>query len=462
LTRPPSDHASERRTAEVRAHGRSATWAAFFSFLWPGLGQAYAGRRRAALAFALPVLLVAVGLVALVLTMPGALATMIIQSATAIVVVSLVVLIGAWRVVAMRDSMTDLLPVDTRARRRPMSVLAILIVIIVCTHGWLAFVAWSVHDAGQQVFVGERPEPTGPAPSTGPTPSPSGLDEYEAPPFATPETASSRVNVLLIGVDTAENRDTALTDTLLVVSVEPETGEVTMVSFPRDIADFPLSTGGVYTGKINSLMTYAREHPEAFPDGPLTSLAEELGFLLGVPIHYYAAIDLDGFRRMIDVAGGVTIDNPSTINDPTYDWPDGRRGFFLSPGSHHLDGLTATAYVRTRKTPGATDFDRSRRQQQLLLALARQVMQPENLARIPDLTKAAGDTIRTNAPSDRLGEFLELARGLDSTAAETVVLGPPYALRATDAVDYRLRFDEERLARKSIELFGDDSRYAEP
>ena len=84
-----------------------------------------------------------------------------------------------------------------------------------------------------------------------------------------------------------------------------------------------------------------------------------MGFLLGAPIHYYAAIDLAGFRRMIDLVGGVTIDNREAINDPRYDWLDGTSGFQLSAGKHHLDGRTALAYVRSRQGVGDNDFNRA-------------------------------------------------------------------------------------------------------
>ena len=82
-----------------------------------------------------------------------------------------------------------------------------------------------------------------------------------------------------------------------------------MVSFPRDIADFPLYSGGTYHGKINALMTDADTNRARFPDGGLTTLTKELGYLLGVPIHYYAAVNLDGFETMIQAVGGVTIEN---------------------------------------------------------------------------------------------------------------------------------------------------------
>ena len=438
---------------------RSASIAAFLSFLWPGLGQGYAGRTRAAVLFALPVVVVALIALVLVLDGVGRLASLVLEPGTAFAIMFIVLLLGLWRVVSMGDAMNGLLGVDPAVRRRGLATFALLTALVIVTHAWLGYVTWSVYDAGQRVFAAEEPEAR---PSLAPGVTPAPLDDFGSTPFATPETQSSRVNMLLIGVDSSENRNTALTDTLMVVSVDPETGKIAMVSFPRDLADITLSNGDVYHNKINSLMTHARKNPDEFPDGPLGTLAKELGYSLGIPIQYYTAVDLDGFRKVIDLVGGVTIDNKRQINDPTYDWPNGRKGFRLSPGRHHLDGLTALAFVRTRKGAGDTDFDRSRRQQQVLLALRSQLVQPANITRIPEITQAAGNALRTNFPTERVAEFIGLAETLADSDVTGVVLGPPYALKASgpDVFDYRLRFDEERLARKSVELFGDDSRYA--
>jgi LCP family protein required for cell wall assembly len=439
--------------------GRSPSVSAFLSFLWPGLGQAYVGRRRAGALFALPVVVVALIALGTILGGLGRLASLVLVPATAFTLIAVLLLLGVWRVMSMGDAMKGLAGPDRAVRRRGVATFTLLTVIVIVTHAWLGYVTWSLHDAGQRVFAAREPDVR---PSLAPGITPAPLDDFGSKPFETPATQSSRVNVLLIGVDSAENRNTTLTDTLIVVSVDPKTGKVAMVSFPRDLADFKLSSGQVYTAKVNSLMTYARQNPQVFPEGPLGGLAKELGHMLGIPIQYYVAIDLDGFRKVIDLIGGVTIDNQRLINDPTYDWPDGRKGFRLTPGVHHLDGVTALAFVRSRKGVGDNDFERARRQQRLLLALRTQLVDPANITRIPGIAQAAGDAIRTNIPTDRVAEFISLAQGLDGKEVSSVVLGPPYALQATGpgVSDYRLRFDEERLARKSIELFGDDSRYA--
>lgn len=278
-----------------------------------------------------------------------------------------------------------------------------------------------------------------------------------------PRPRISRINILLTGIDAASNRTNELTDTLLIVSVDPKTGQIALISFPRDITHFPRYDGGTYNGKINSFMSNARRHPDEFPDGPLTSLVRQMSFLLGAPIHYYAAIDLAGFRRMIDLVGGVTVDNQRAINDPRYDWLDGTHGFKLSAGKHHLNGRTALAYVRSRQGVGDNDFNRARRQQQVLLALREQLTKPENLPKIPDLLDAAGDTIRTNFPSERVGEMIDLAQRVDTSTVRQVVLGPrKYAdvppPSETGGI-YELRLKMDALAAFSIEIFGTSSRY---
>jgi len=372
----------------------------------------------------------------------------------------LIFLLGLWRLIAMADAFT--IAGGRRAWRspRPAALFAVLAMIVVLVHGVIGFYTWSFYDAGASIFVSSNPDNLE-------VPSATSSDitgELSATPVATPKTASSRINVLLTGIDSSEGRNHALNDTLIVVSVDPVTKAATMISFPRDIARFPLWDGRTFTGKINSLMTHASLHPKEFPDGPINTLVKELGYLLGVPIHYYAAINLDGFVQMVDLAGGVTIDNPQLINDPSYGgWGPGHPlGFYLTPGKHHLDGQNALAYVRSRKTAGDNDFNRARRQQQVLLALERKMADPAMVARVPSLLRAAKNTIRTSFPSERLGEMLDLGSAIEDGSIVQRVLGPPYAIHpptSTTGGVYILKLDLAKLAQLSITLFGSDSRY---
>jgi polyisoprenyl-teichoic acid--peptidoglycan teichoic acid transferase len=439
---------------------RSATVAAFLSFLWPGLGQWYAGRPREGILFAAPI--AAILLLLLIWLAGGAERALVdlLLPAVAVTFILLILAEGAWRIAALIHAAW--LIGGQPALRLP-SVgwpVAALTLVVVVTHLWAAAVGWSLVQASGRVFE-PPPVVVGPVESGAP---PLASDGFLATPQATPETKESRINILLTGIDSSERRHHALTDTLIVVSVDPVTGDVAMVSFPRDIARFTMSNGQLFTGKINSLMQEADKDPVKYPDGGLPTLIRELGFLLGVPIHYYAAVDLDGFRKLIDAVGGVTVDNPRAINDPAYGgWRDGHVGFRLSKGVHHLNGDTALAYARSRMGAGDSDFTRARRQQQLLLALRARLTDPSLLPQLPGIIEAGSNTLRTNFPRDRLQEMLAVGQKIESEEGiRQIVLGPPYAKNPPPGTPggYQLVFDMERLARLSIELFGDESSYA--
>jgi LCP family protein required for cell wall assembly len=272
----------------------------------------------------------------------------------------------------------------------------------------------------------------------------------------------ARINILLTGIDSDVHRSHALNDTILVASLDPTTGDLAMVSFPRDMSRLPMPGGKTYMGKINSLMPYADKHRDEYPEGGMAALTKEVGYLLGVPVDYYASVDLEGFRKLIDRVGGVTVNVQTAINDPGYGGWDtpGKIGFKISTGKHTLDGETALAFVRSRKSPGDSDFGRAARQQQLLVALQRKLVDPAMLPNLPGLLQDATKTLKTNFPPDRIAEVLDLARKTDEKATKKYVLGPPYSNHPTNLSTYILIPDMKRIAKLSVELFGDDSRYA--
>jgi LCP family protein required for cell wall assembly len=445
---------------------RSPSVAAILSFVWPGLGHWYMRRERAARLFAMPYIAVLL-LVGLQATSGlSGLAALLISPSSALTIAILIALLGIWREVAVIDSAIAIRPHGAWRGGRSLIVLGLVTSIIVGTHVWAASVAWAFYDAGSRIFVGAEGPDAFAAVRT--TSAASGMsadpnDVFLVPPFVTPSASTDRINFLLTGVDSAEERSHAVTDTLIVASINPTTRAVALISFPRDISDFPLVDGGTYHGKINSFMTDAANHPGTYKDKPLVELARELGYLVGAPIHYYA-VDLAGFRRLIDAAGGVTITNELAIDDPSYDWFDGRHGFRLSAGRHALDGEDALAFVRSRSTP-ADDFNRARRQQEVLLALLEKITNPSMLPRIQQLIGVAGDTVRTNFPSDRLSDVLALAGGIDASTVSQVVLGPPYSVLVPGsqaAGTYSLHLDLHKVAALSIKVFGSESRYPQP
>ena len=220
-----------------------------------------------------------------------------------------------------------------------------------------------------------------------------------------------RINVLLVGIDEAPGRQTILTDTMLVVSLDPDTGRTAMISIPRDMFGVPLRGGGRYDAKLNSLMAVAG----------MDALKGAIGELLGAPIHYFAAINLLGFEQAVDAIGGVDIYVERPVNDPTYD----RHGFYIDVGWHHMDGATALAFVRSRHGYGDNDFTRSVRQQQLLTAVREKLTAVNLLASLPALLNAVQSMVATDVPADQISIVARAVQEADPSALRQAVLQPP-------------------------------------
>jgi len=248
-----------------------------------------------------------------------------------------------------------------------------------------------------------------------------------AAPSIQPEVEEGeRVTVLLVGVDFAPGRSHHLTDTMLVATLDPESGEGAMVSVPRDLYGVPLGDGRVYNAKLNSLMATASADTVTYPLGGPTTLKRAIGELLGTRIHYFAAIDIEGLRQVIDTIGGVDVTVERTINDPRYqDTLTGQRGLYIEAGERHLDGYAALGYARSRMSAGESDFTRAERQQVLLTAIAEKLTAGNLLMTLPGLLDAVRDNVATDIPSDRIPDIAAEIQDADLGDLEQVVLSPP-------------------------------------
>jgi LCP family protein required for cell wall assembly len=252
--------------------------------------------------------------------------------------------------------------------------------------------------------------------------------------FAPGPGTTERLNVLLVGLDAAPGRTAVLTDTIMVVSLDPVGKTVTMVSIPRDMVNVPLGNGDTYAPKINSLHGWAERHPEDFPGGGMAALQEAIGALLGIELHYWAEADLAGFVRMVDAVGGIDVDVKKPLDDPKYDGFGGDgRGWAIDVGRHHLGGYDALAYARIRRTAGETDFTRAERQQQVLVAIRNAAVRGDSLLfRLPALLDAVGDTVRTNLPPGRLPQLAAIAEEIDGGRTVRIVIRHPLVAPASN------------------------------
>jgi LCP family protein required for cell wall assembly len=236
-----------------------------------------------------------------------------------------------------------------------------------------------------------------------------------------------RINILLVGVDTTPKRSATLTDTMMVISLDPVGQTATMVSIPRDLVFVPLGNGDDYGPKINSLLGYVERNRDDFPNSPMRTLQDAIGALLGIPIHYYARIDFEGFIKMVDAVGGVDIKVKKDLEDPTYDgYGIGERGWSITKGRHRLDGVNALAYARIRKPAGESDFTRAARQQEILVAMRSRVSSGTTLLfDMPDLLTAVGDTLRTDIPISALPDLIVTFEAVDSDRIARGVIRHP-------------------------------------
>lgn len=424
----------------VRPQPQHAALAAFLSFLFPGLGQAYAGARRPAVVFAAPVLLALLALLVVVLLSADRLRNEVLSSTflTWALVVNFVLM--GWRLAAIGQAAVAARPAIARpgAPRRAMTIglIVALLATTVGMHAWAGSLIGRVNTTLNDVFVGEVPGAGGGE----------GQGPLNRPEFHW--NGTERISFLLLGIDSGVGRDEALTDTILVVSVDPASGTAVMVSVPRDTGYVPLPDrsmypDGVYPKKINELSTEAGLSPSVWcPDMPRTvttcglrTLERAIGLYVGVPIEYYATVDLQGFVDLIDAIGGVTLCLDGKMVDLEYGgptWP--RVGIELPAGCQHYDGVHALAYARIRKgwielpdgtRQGQNDFNRADRQQKLLLELRRDIAQADLIFALPGILAAVGRTVETDFPRSLAGDMASLLALVTGPDINRVVLSYP-------------------------------------
>jgi LCP family protein required for cell wall assembly len=252
-------------------------------------------------------------------------------------------------------------------------------------------------------------------------PSPSASPSAVIKPSAKPTPrAPGAFTVLLLGSDNDSkfNADHVLTQSMIIVRFTPTTKKVVMLSIPRDLW-VPLSTGG--TARIDGAYAYG---------GPGAAIATvENNF--GIHIDDYIWIGLAGLINVIDKIGGIDVVTSAPVMDDFYPAdvgkgdPYGNLRVAVLAGPQHLDGTHALQYVRSRHNDLQSDFGRSQRQQQVLLALRAKAGQV-SASDVPGLAAALKGQIKTNMGLQRIATLLPITSSLDLKNIQQIVLLPPY------------------------------------
>jgi len=441
---------------ETLPRGRSPFAAAFLSLVFPVLGHVYLGAYRRGLGFAAPPFLAAALVAGFAVRMTAFdLAGLAVQSwfQVAVFVANLVALvyragaiIDAWSIARMLSGRSTATMTAAVRAAGMASIASLCAVLLVMSGVHIAVARYDVLLSGTTNCIfnqdtncaatgspapsdagdGDTPFPGSAEPSIGPAASGSGAVPHW--------NGKDRLNILLIGAD--EQQGGHRTDTMITVSIDPASGQVVMFQLPRDTVDVPVPpcaarTGwvSVYSNKINAFFTSASARSDAFPGTPQTrgynGLKSILGYLYGLDIQYYVEVNFEGFEKVVDALGGVTVNVQVPVLDDNFPEPGGHRErLYVAPGVQHMTGAQALEYSRSRKS--TSDFERAARQQRVLVSIRRQLDIGQVLQNIDTLAAAIGQSVRTDIPRELVPQLLGLAEKVDTRSIRSVIFTPPY------------------------------------
>ena len=244
-----------------------------------------------------------------------------------------------------------------------------------------------------------------------------------------------RYNVLLLGGDSGVGRWGLRPDSITVASIDEETGHTVLFGLPRNMANFPFAEGSVMAEQfpdgydcegcyLNSLSTFAADNPELFAgsDHPATveAVIEGVEGITGLPINYYAMVNLKGFQQLVDAVGGVKLNVMDRI-------PIGGVGGpvtgYIEPGYQRLDGFQTLWFARSRE--GADDYSRMARQKCVMGAMLDQLSPQVVVTRFEQIAKAGKAVVSTDLPASELATFMDLALKARALPVSTVSFVPP-------------------------------------
>ncbi|MDH5508440.1 MAG: LCP family protein, partial [Anaerolineae bacterium] len=211
--------------------------------------------------------------------------------------------------------------------------------------------------------------------------------------FPKPET---QVTLLLMGSDQRPYDGSFRTDSLLLIVLNPQLGTANLVSFPRDLFVY---IPGWTMERINT----------AQMQGGFSTTAMTFEYNFGIRPDFFALINFNGFKLIIDDLGGINVQVSQYLTDHR----DGYGNYTVAPGTVHMNGDTALWYVRSRYS--SSDFDRTRRQQEVLQAIFFRLLSLDAVSNASDLFEHYQDTVQTNLTLSDIVPLLPLATQLSSS-----------------------------------------------
>jgi LCP family protein required for cell wall assembly len=331
------------------------------------------------------------------------------------------------------DHTGDLTPTLQLVLRSSLVVLfalvAVIVGLIIYRQSLNFFLSYDVTDLqGFAILPSATPDPSTPEPGETPAPTNAPTDPGSGAPIGGPEAlpwdGASPVTILVMGVDygdwSKDRTGPSRTDTMILFTVDPLSNSIGMLNIPRDLW---VQIPGYYYAKLNTAYYLGELHK--LPDGGPGLAIRTVEELIGVPINFYAQIDFYSFEKFIDTIGGIEVEVPAEVSiDPL----GPLNNVTLQPGLHSLDGALALAYARARYTEGG-DFDRADRQQQVILAIRKKVLDPQYLpdliAKAPQIYQDLSSGIHTNMTFEQAMQLALLVKDIPLDQIRRAVIAPP-------------------------------------
>ena len=255
------------------------------------------------------------------------------------------------------------------------------------------------------------------------------------------------ITLLLLGVDRRED-EAARSDTIILIRIDPANNTAAMLSIPRDTQ---VVIPGFGIQKVNAAYAFGDAQSDTVAGGGPGLVMTTIEANFGIHVDYFAEVDFEGFQKIIDTVGGITIDNPYPIKDDEYpaDGTNYMRIFFPA-GWQHLDGEQALIYARTRHDDG--DAARNQRQQQVLMALREQALGLDLMSKAADLLNDLAGAFRTDLNPTQLIELARVGQRIDEADIVSYSLMP--ALTEVNGAVYYLEPDWNAVAAILSEFAG--------
>ncbi|MGZ6005284.1 MAG: LCP family protein [Candidatus Saccharimonadales bacterium] len=248
----------------------------------------------------------------------------------------------------------------------------------------------------------------------------------------------SRVNVLLVGVGGPGHDGPDLTDTVIIASIDTINDKIDLLSIPRDLWVMN-SSGG--SNKINAIYPFAKQASTAKKESEkdkagLKVLDAKITQITGIDIHYNVIVDFKAFKDSVNAVGGVTVNVPETLYDPTIAWENNYNPIIAKKGIQKFSGAKALLYAKSRET--SSDFARSERQRLLLVALKEKILTLgtfSNPVKVTNLLNSFGNNVYTDFD---LGSFKCLYKQVSEIPSSSIksldMVKPPHDLLTTGPI----------------------------